>query len=53
MRQVSLFEDENQVDSPTPGWTSLTEECRIRVVQAIAALLCRLGYLREGREHLE
>jgi hypothetical protein len=53
MRQVSLFEDENQVDSPAPEWDSLPEECRIKVIQAIAALLCRLGYLQEGRETLE
>ena len=53
MRQISLFEDENQVDSPPPEWESLPEECRDNVIRAIAALLCRLEYLKEGREILE
>jgi hypothetical protein len=53
MRQVRLFEDENQVDSPTPEWDSLPEECRIKVIRAIAALLCRLGYRKEGRDMRE
>ena len=53
MRQISLFEDENQVDSPPPKWESLPEECRVNVIRAIAALLCRLEYLKEGREILE
>ncbi|QSO50904.1 hypothetical protein JZ785_14105 [Alicyclobacillus curvatus] len=53
MRQVSLFEDENQVDLSAPEWASLPEECRIKVIRAIAALLCRIEHVREGRNILE
>lgn len=53
MNQISLFEVEGQVYSSLPSWTALPEDCRIRVIQVIAILVCRMGLTPERGENVE